>query len=171
MPTLQEVLRTAMLRVARREIKAVVRPMRQELRGLRRKLAGMPKTVSELSRNVVLLVRERDARRTTPQPDAAEARSTRFSGGLIQKLRRRLKLTQGQLALLAGVSVTAVRAWEADRSRPQGARRAALAAIRKLGRREAARVLAAKTTEVGRGRARRKARRRSRRGWKARRKR
>jgi DNA-binding transcriptional regulator YiaG len=110
--------------------------MRQDLRTLRRKLAGMPKIVTDVRREVAILVRERDAQRAALQPDSEAARGARFSGGLIQKLRRRLKLTQGQLALLTGVSVTAVRAWEANRSRPQGARRAALVALRKLGRRE-----------------------------------
>lgn len=162
MATLQEVLRSVVLRLARREIRAAVGPMRQDLRALRRKLAGVPKTVGDLSRNVALLVRERDARRTAIEPGAEGTQSARFSGRLVKKLRRRLKLTQGQLGLLAGVSVTAVRAWEADRSRPQGARRAALVAIRKLGRREAARVLAARAAEGGRQRAPRAARRRRR---------
>lgn len=162
MPTLQEVLRNAMVRIARREIRAAVRPMRHDLRTLRRKLAGMPKMVSDLRREIAILVRERDARRAAIQPDAEETRGARFSGRLIQKLRKRLKLTQGQLALLTGVSVTAVRAWEANRSRPQGARRAALVALRKLGRRDVVRVLAARAGERPAPRAPRRSRRRGR---------
>jgi len=84
---------------------------------------------------------------------------------VIQKLRRRLKLTQGELAKLVGVSVVAVGSWEAGRSRPQGSRRAALVALRKLGRREVVRLLAGIPEP---DRARRSARRRARRRRKAR---
>lgn len=163
MPTLQEVFRTATQRMARREIRNVVRPMRQELRALRRKLAGLPKAVRDLSRNVSDLVRERDARRAQLQPGEEEVRAARFSPRLIKKLRARLKLTQGQVAKLVQVSVAAVRAWEGGRSRPQGARRSALVALRKLGRREVARLLAAKAGRAGQHPARRRPRRRARR--------
>ncbi len=159
MPTLQEVFRTVTRRLARREIRAATRTMRQELRALRRKMAGLPKTVGDLGRHVATLVRERDAQRAHLQSSAEEVQAARFSPGLIKKLRARLKLTQSQVARLVSVSVAAVRAWEAGRSRPQGARRSALVALRKLGRREVARLLAVKAG----GRAKRSARRRPRR--------
>lgn len=161
MPTLQEVFRSIMQRVARREVRAVMQPIRRDLRALRRKVAGLPETVRGLSRDVGTLVRDRDAGRAGLHASSEEVRAARISPGLIQKLRRRLKLTQGQLAKLAGVSAVAVQGWEAGRSRPQDARRAALVALRKLGRREVVRLLAA-LPEVKRPRrpARRRARRR-----------
>ncbi len=164
MPNLQEALRSMILRLARREIRAVARPMRGELRALRRKVSGLPRTVTELSRHVADLVRSQDLQRARLQASQEELRGARFSGGLIKKLRRRLKLTQGGLARLATVSVAAVRAWEAGRSRPQGARRAALVALRKMGRREVARLLAAKAAAGGSRRPSRRAPRRRRRG-------
>ena len=163
MPTLQEVFRAVTQRLARREIRAATRTMRQELRALRRKLAGLPKTVSDISRHVTNLVRERDAQRAQLHSSAEEVQAARFSPRLVKKLRARLKLTQGQVARLVGVSVAAVRAWEAGRSRPQGARRSALVALRKLGRREAARLVAANPEGGGERSARRKPRRRARR--------
>jgi DNA-binding transcriptional regulator YiaG len=135
------------LRLARREIRDVTRPMRTELRGLRRKLGGLPKAVGDLGRHVADLLRSQDLRRARLQASPAEVEAARFSGGLIQKLRRRLKLTQAQLAQLVDVSVTAVRAWELGQSRPQGARRAALVALRKMGRREVARMVASRTAQ------------------------
>ncbi len=156
MPTLQEVFRSVMQRLSRREIRNVVRPMRQELRVLRRKLSGLPKRVSALSRNVADLVRERDVQRARLQSSEEEVRAARFSPRLIKKLRARLKLTQGEVAKLVQASVAAVRAWEGGRSRPQGARRSALVALRKLGRRQVARLLAAKVAGGGERRARRK---------------
>lgn len=164
MPNLQEALRSMILRLARREIRAVSRPMRSELRSLRRKVSGLPRTVAELSRHMTDLVRSADVQRARLQASEEELRGARFSAGLIKKLRRRLKLTQGTLARLAAVSVTAVRAWEAGRSRPQGARRAALVALRKMGRREVARLVAVKGAAATRRPSRRAPRGRRRRG-------
>lgn len=161
MPNVQEALRALILRLARREIRAVTRPMRTELRGLRRRLAGVPKAVGDLGRHVADLLRSQDLRRARLQASPEEVKAARFSGGLIQKLRRRLKLTQAELAQLVGVSVTAVRAWEAGRSKPQGARRSTLVALRKMGRREVARLVASRSAqrEAPARRRRRRARR------------
>lgn len=166
MPTLQEVIRSVIHRIARREIKAVVRPMRRDLRAVRRKLSGLPRTVAHLTRDVATLVRERDAQAAQLRSSAEEVHAARFSARLMKKLRARLKLTQGQVAGLVGASVAAVRAWEAGRSRPHGARRSALVALRKLGRREVVRLLAAK---AGDQMPRHKPRRRGRRAVKGRR--
>lgn len=163
MPTLQEVFRSVTQRLARREIRAATRTMRKELRVLRRKLAGVPKTVGDLSRQVAGLMRERDAHRAQLQSSEQEVQAARFSPRLIKKLRARLKLTQGEVARLVQASVAAVRAWEAGRSRPQGARRSALVALRKLGRREVKRLLGAKARTAGKPRGRRAPRRGARR--------
>jgi len=167
--TIQEVFRSVIQRLARREIRAVVRPMRQELRAIRRRLSGLPKAVGELSRNVATFVRERDAQRAQLQSSGEEVQAARFSPRLIKKLRARLKLTQSQVGGLVGASVAAVRAWEAGRSRPQGPRRAALVALRKLGRRDVVRLLAAKAGKGGAQSGHRKPRRRARRPRKGRR--
>ena len=167
MPTLQEVFRSVTQRLARREIRAATRTMRQELRLIRRKLAGLPKAVGDLNRQVSALMRERDAHRAQLQSSEQEIQAARFSPRLIKKLRTRLKLTQGEVARLVQSSVAAVRAWEAGRSRPQGARRAGLGALRKLGRRVVVRLLAATAGRPGARRAPRRAARRARRRRKA----
>ncbi len=159
MPTLQEVFRSVTQRLARREIRAATRTMRQELRLLRRRLAGLPQTVGDLSRHVAALMRERDTHRAQLQSSEQEVQAARFSPRLIKKLRARLKLTQGDVARLVRASVAAVRAWEAGRSRPQGARRAALVALRRVGRREVKRLLAATAGTAGKAGARRAPRR------------
>ena len=74
-------------------------------------------------------------------PDA-EVEKARFSPRLVKTLRTRLDLSQADLAKLVGVSSSAVATWEQGRSRPTGARRAAIVALRKLGRRDVKRMLA-----------------------------
>ncbi|HUT56581.1 MAG TPA: helix-turn-helix transcriptional regulator [Phycisphaerae bacterium] len=79
-------------------------------------------------------------------PDGAK--SARISPGLIKKLRKRLGITQGELATLVGVSGSAVGFWEYGKAKPEGHNREALVALRKLGRREVQGILAAKAAEV-----------------------
>jgi DNA-binding transcriptional regulator YiaG len=92
-----------------------------------------------------------------------EVKAARISPLLIKKLRKRLKITQGELATLIGVSTNAVGFWEQGKSRPTDRNRGALVALRKLGRREVAGILATKAAESPReakGRARGRKRRR-----------
>jgi DNA-binding transcriptional regulator YiaG len=92
-----------------------------------------------------------------------EVKAARLSPGLIKKLRKRLGLTQGELAKIVGVSTTAVGFWEYGKAKPEGRNREALVALRKLGRREVRGILAAKVAESPReakGRARGRRRRR-----------
>jgi DNA-binding transcriptional regulator YiaG len=72
-----------------------------------------------------------------------QARRARLKPEAIKRLRARLGLTQVQLAALLGVTGPAVAQWEMATSEPRGSNRAALAALRKVGRREVRRMLAA----------------------------
>jgi len=73
-----------------------------------------------------------------------EVKAARISSGLIKRLRKRLGITQGELAALVGVSTSAVGSWEYGKAKPEGHNREALVALRKLGKREVRGILAAK---------------------------
>ena len=61
----------------------------------------------------------------------------------IRSLRQKLNVSQNELAQLLGISVSGVRTWEYDISKPRGKNREALVALRKLGRRDVKRMLEA----------------------------
>jgi DNA-binding transcriptional regulator YiaG len=71
-----------------------------------------------------------------------EAASSRISPNLIKKLRKKLNLTQAELATLVGVTPGAVAFWEQGRSRPRESYKRALVSLRHLGRRDVAAMLA-----------------------------
>ena len=75
-----------------------------------------------------------------------EVKAARFSPRLIRSLRKRLGLSQGQLATVVGVSAVSVGLWEQGKTRPTGPNRTALVALRKLGKRDVRRILELKTT-------------------------
>ena len=159
MAKIETAIREAIVRGSRRETRTVAGPLRREVRRLRR-------TVGELRREVTALREtaqhwERTVRATPWRPEVSEeeVRAARLSSRLIRALRRRLGLSQAEVGRLLRVSPTAVVQWEQGRSAPSGPNRAALVGLRRLGRREVRRLLAAAPATTRRPRARPKGRR------------
>jgi DNA-binding transcriptional regulator YiaG len=123
------------------------------------------KTVAVLARLGAEFQAQQAAERAKLAVAPEEVKAARISPGLIKKLRARLGITQGDLATLVGVSMSAVGSWEYGKAKPEGHNREALVALRKLGKREVRGILAAKADEArpesqGRGRRRRRKKRR-----------
>jgi DNA-binding transcriptional regulator YiaG len=70
-----------------------------------------------------------------------EVKLSRFSPRLLRSLRKTLDISQGELAILAGVTVGAVQKWEAGRFRPKDEKRRVLVALRKVRRRDVRKLL------------------------------
>jgi DNA-binding transcriptional regulator YiaG len=141
MAKIEAAIKEAILRGARRQVRAITTPLRREVRRLRL-------TVGQLRRDLsawrdVARQWQRVSRSAAWKPDVsdAELKTSRLSPRLIQKLRARLALSQAALARLTGVSTGAVVQWEHGRSTPSGPNRKSLVALRKLGRRDARRLL------------------------------
>lgn len=143
MGKIESTLKEEISRLSRKEIRATTGPLAKEVTRLR-------KTVSELRKTVAAL--ERDAGRWRKQEQKAmgalsapeeEVKAARISPEWVQNLRMKLNISQAELATLMGISVSAVRTWEYGKSLPTGERKAALVAIRKLGRRDVKRMLEA----------------------------
>jgi DNA-binding transcriptional regulator YiaG len=138
----EEALRVTVVRQIRRELRASVGPLSRELRRLKRIVSPLRKTVSGLEKLVAEQARRQQEKVAELKAPEEEVRRSRFSPALMRSLRARLGVTQGQLASLVDVSTAAVTAWESGRIAPRGRNRAALVAVRKLGRREVKRLLA-----------------------------
>ena len=169
MAKLETVIKEAIARGARRQVRVVVTPLRREVVRLRRKVVELHGTVTTLRRSAASWKRVMDASPLTPVVSEEEAKAARLSAGLIESLRKRLDLSQIGLARLIGVSGTAVAHWEAGASAPKGKNRVSLVALRKLGKREVKELLARRAKETAsrtartRKRRERKRRQRSRR--------
>ena len=155
MGRLEEAVRSEIMRLVRKELRSVVLPLGKEVRQLKRGMGRLNKTVAGLERVVAAQVREAEARRDRLEVSEEEARTARLSARLIRALRTRLGISQGQLAVLVGVSAGAVTQWEQGMISPRGQNRATLVALRKLGRRDVRRMLEQKGVALpskGRGR-------------------
>lgn len=142
MPNLSSVLKSEITRLARKEIKTAVDPLRKANAGYRREIA-------ELKRQVAALQRDLRAAAKAPRPNQSEETSprtgTRFVAKGVKSLRARLGLSAADFGRLVGASGQSVYNWEAGKTVPQERQKAALVAVRGLGKREAAKRLEALT--------------------------
>ena len=135
MGKLESMIRDEILRLARREMRKSFVPLRRDVR-------SMKGTVSQLRKSVLDLERFKSqeekqlAQKAVPEVAPEEVKKARFSPRLIRSLRKKLRVTQKELAVLAGVSVGAVHQWEGGKSEPRAVKKARLVALRSLARRE-----------------------------------
>ena len=148
MTKLETVIKEAIARGARRQVRMVVMPLRREVVRLRRKVTELHGTVTTLRRTAASWKRVMDTSPLTPAVSEAEAKAARLSPRLIASLRRRLGLSQMALARAVGVSAPAVAHWEAGASTPTGQNRVNLVALRKLRKREVKELLGRRAKET-----------------------
>jgi len=166
---LEAVIREAIARGARRQVRVVVTPLRREVVRLRRKMGELHGKLMTLRRSAAGWKRLVEAAPAIPHVSEEYAKAARLSPRLIESLRRRLGLSQMALARLVGVSATAVAHWEAGDSTPTGRNRMYLVALRRVGKRQVKELLARRVKETAsrtprsRKRPRRTGRKRSRR--------
>jgi DNA-binding transcriptional regulator YiaG len=142
MPNIATVLKTEIARVARKEARAETDALkkasshyRSAIALLRRQIAGLEKQVRQLSR--------RSPAAATPQGDEEGSVKVRFSAQRLAAHRTKLGLSAEVYGSLVGVTGQSIYKWEAGKARPRASQLQALAALRKLGKREVAARLAA----------------------------
>jgi DNA-binding transcriptional regulator YiaG len=136
MSKMAEVLKEEITRLARKETKRTVVPLARGLTGVRRGLSKILQSLAALEKKVD---RQSALQKATlggqmPSPAIAEGEQPkmRLSSRLLKKLRKRLKISQGQLARLLAVSQPAVASWEQGRARPREATRLGIVTLRTL---------------------------------------
>ena len=142
MGKVETALKAEIARLSRRETRRLTQKHVEELRRLRQRVATLEHEVRSLKTARVEEQIKAKIKTTTETVATGRALSARLSPGLILSLRRRLKLTQAELAKLVGVSAMAVGLWESGTTRPRQDSKARIVALRSLGRREVRRLLA-----------------------------
>jgi DNA-binding transcriptional regulator YiaG len=139
---IETAIRDAIVRGARKQVRHAASPLRRDVRRLRQAIRELRAKVAALSEVAARWNESHASRGWEPAVSEDEARAARLSPRLVRKLRQRLGLTQAAVARLVGVSPTAVVQWEQGRATPTGKNRAALVGLRRVGRRQAKRLLA-----------------------------
>ena len=144
MPNIGAILKSEIVRLARRASRPELSSLKKELIELRQRVSAQRKTIHALERDNARLVADLNARSSRVAVPAAEGKvKIRLSPKLIRAQRKRLGLSQREFALLLGVSTNTLVLWESGKTAPREKTRPIFASIRKLGRREVKAKLAA----------------------------
>jgi DNA-binding transcriptional regulator YiaG len=159
MPNLYLELRSEIARLARKEVRLEVASLKKTVALQRSSIARLKESVSRGERELKRLNKSSAIRGAASVGRAVDDETTqhRFRPEGLASLRKRLGLSARELGLLVGVSTVSVYKWEAGSTRPRPKQIAALAAIRGIGKREAATRLATfdQISASARGRAKR----------------
>jgi DNA-binding transcriptional regulator YiaG len=148
MGKLEGMIKSEILRLAKRETRKVSLPLSKDVRTLKSVVSQLRKSVSTLEK--LAAQQQKELRKGKVPLEAApdEVKKSRFSPRLIRNLRKRLGITQKEMAILAGVTVGAIYQWEQGIFEPRGQKKGVLVALRKLGRRAVKKLLEEKGPEV-----------------------
>ncbi len=107
------------------DLPAQVREVRSQLRDVQRSVAGLTKQVGKL-------VSVRRQEMAVPPAGESKLEGARFTKRTLPSMRRRLDLTQQELARLIEVSAAAVASWETGKSRPRRSNLAQIITLRAM---------------------------------------
>src|SRR5450755_4150570 len=137
MPNIGTVLREEISRLSRRESRSQVDATKKATAQHRRDIAALKRQVAQLQRQVTLL-----SHKVLGAPPAVlsdpTAKRVRFVAKGLRSQRNRLGLSQTDLGTLLGVSAQSIYNWESESAHPRDEQLAKLAALRRIGKREAA---------------------------------
>lgn len=129
-------------RVARKESRGETQSLKKASSQYRTDIAALKRRVVELERLVARLGKHQA--KAMPPRELAEkpASALRFSATGLAAQRKRLGLSEKEVATLLGVSDQSIRKWENGQSHPRASQLPGIARLRKMGKREAAAKLA-----------------------------
>jgi DNA-binding transcriptional regulator YiaG len=139
MPNIASILKEEITRLARKELRASIESLKKAVATYRSEIAALKRRIDQL---------ERQAKRTTkavaravPIEDAGSDTTHRWRAAGFAQHRKRLGISAADCGKLLGVSALTVYKWEQGNARPRGKYLPAIAALRGMGKREAAKRL------------------------------
>ncbi|WP_374356437.1 helix-turn-helix domain-containing protein [Thermomonas sp.] len=139
MPNLSTILKGEITRLARKEIKAAIDPVRKANAGHRKEIVELKRVVASLQRDLKAASKPAKARAAA---DEESTSSSRFSAKGLKSLRAKLGLSAAEFGQLVGASGQSIYNWETGKAVPRASQQASLVAIRGIGKRAAAKRLA-----------------------------
>jgi|SoiMethySBSTD1v2_1073268.scaffolds.fasta_scaffold160684_2 DNA-binding transcriptional regulator YiaG len=151
MANIAGVLRDEIARLSRREIRKATESTKKATNQHRHAIATLKSHVSKLARQVFALTRTvtRFQKGSAVPDTGSSTKKIRFVAKGLRANRTRLGLSAGDFGRLVGVSANSVYAWESGTTTPRREQLAKIAALRSMGKREAAKRLeAARNTKT-----------------------
>jgi DNA-binding transcriptional regulator YiaG len=135
LPNIASVLKEEIARLVRRQLRGETESLRKASSRYRSDIAALKRRIEALEKQISRL--ERIApKRVAPAADKTSETKLRFKPQGVRAQRTRLGLSAPEMGALVGVSAQTIYNWEAGASRPRAEQLAAIAAVRKMGKRE-----------------------------------
>ena len=141
MGKLESTIKSEIQRLAKREVQATFIPLRREVTAIRLKLSSLSKSFSPLNQLAKEQLRQEEKKDLKLEATPEEVKASRLTPDRICRLRKKLGISMRELGILTGATVGAVLSWEKGKFKPSGEKKAALVALRKLGKREVRKLL------------------------------
>jgi DNA-binding transcriptional regulator YiaG len=135
MSTFAEQLKNEIARIARKESRADSKQIKKASAQYRAEIAALKRRIASLESSLARLLKQPVTHKNQVQEETSVA--LRFRADGFASLRKKLGLTAHEMADLVGVSAQSVYHWEAGKSRPRASQLPAIAAVRKLSKKEA----------------------------------
>jgi len=138
MPNIGSVLKSEISRVARKELRGETQALKKSISQYRTQIADLKRRMQALEKQVKRVGKTAARGGAEAQEKEEAGGGVRFSAKGLAAHRRRLGLSAAALARLLGVSALSVYKWESGKVRPRAKQLEAIAALRSMGKREAA---------------------------------
>jgi DNA-binding transcriptional regulator YiaG len=135
MPNVNAVLNEQIRRLARREIRANTKAIKNATGHYRRDIAALKRQLVHLAKIVATL--QRRLPQVSPMPPAEVIQKARLRIDGLKAHRAKLGLSAKDYGKLIGVSGLTIYNWESGRSKPRRSQLPGIVAIRDIGKREA----------------------------------
>lgn len=143
MPNIAAALKSEMVRIARKEVRTEILALKKSVHQHRSNIAALKRRVADLERRTSAKRAEKlkDETKVTEVPSPT---GLRFRPQGLASHRQRLGLSAQAMGRLLGVSGQSVASWETGKTVPRRSQLPAIAAVRKMGKREVTERLAIK---------------------------
>ena len=157
MSDIKQAFAREMRRLARKELKTAMEPLREQLVKLRGVIIEQRQRIRELERVAGVTVTPTMAMTTMTSTkeiggESTEPRTVRLTPRRITRLRENLHLNQSQFARLLGVVPLSVSRWESGQVRPRAEQKARILQLRGMKRRELNTLMTERGVRKKRGR-------------------
>lgn len=140
MSTLAVTLKAEISRLARKEIRSTSTPLSKAVTTHRRQITSLKRRMQEIEAGLRRAVRQ-SGEATTVQRTDANGEKLRFRASGFATHRKRLGLSAAQAGAFFGVGAQTIYNWEGGTARPRKGVLPAIAAFRRLGKRQASAIL------------------------------
>lgn len=136
MPNIAAIFKEEIVRLARKELRGELEGIKKASAQYRSDIAALKRRVASLEKQQARLVKKGSGSAAS-EAEAGATTRFRFSAKRLAAQRGKLGLSAADMGALLGVSAQSIYHWESGKTRPRQQQIAAIAALRKLGKREA----------------------------------